>query len=52
MWNLKNKIHERNRKKLIDAENKLMAARWEGVGKWVRKVKWIKKYKLPVNREL
>ena len=32
MWNLKNKINEPNRNKLIDTENKLRAARWEGFG--------------------
>ena len=30
MQNLKNKINEQNINKLIDTENKLMVARWEG----------------------
>ena len=29
MWSLKNKINGQSRNKLIDTENKSMAARWE-----------------------
>ena len=30
MWNLKNKINKQGRNKLVDTENKLVAAGWEG----------------------
>ena len=43
IWNLKNKTKP-NRHQLIDTENKLMVARWEGN----RGVKGITMYKLPV----
>ena len=34
--NLKNKISNQNRNRIIDTENVLMVARWEeGVGEWV-----------------
>ena len=39
MWNLKNKIHKQNRNRLIDAENKLIISRGDGVGVGVKKMK-------------
>ena len=36
---------------LIDTENKLMLARWEGVWEMVEKVEGIKKYKLAVTKQ-
>ena len=38
MWNLEKKRNKQNRNKLIDTENILMVARWEGrLGRWVKK---------------
>ena len=45
MWNLKNKLNNKSRNKLIDTENILRATRWEGVGRTARKGKRIKRYK-------
>ena len=37
MWNLKNKINNKNKNYLIDTENILRATRWEGEGgQWKR----------------
>ena len=50
MWNLENKTSEQtkqNRSGLTDTENKLLAARGDGCGSWVKQVKEIKKYKHP-----
>ena len=32
MWNLKNEINKQNRNRVIDTENKLLVARWDGLG--------------------
>ena len=40
--NLKNKINKQNRNRFIDTENILMVARWEGVGRTVKKVKGLR----------
>ena len=37
MWNLKTKYTKE--KRLINAENKLMVARWREFGEWVKKLK-------------
>ena len=40
MRNIKNKINEKpNRNKLLDTEDKLMAARWKGAGRLGEKVR-------------
>ena len=35
-------MNKQNRNRLIDTENKLRVARWEGLEKWVKKVKGFK----------
>ena len=37
MWNLKNKINEQTKQRLIDTENKPMVARWKGAWEWAKK---------------
>ena len=46
----KNKHAKQNVKRLIDSENKWMVARVEEVEEWVKSVKGIKMYKLPVTK--
>ena len=49
MWNLKIKqMNKQSKTKLIHTENRWVVARGEGVEEWVKWVKGIKKYKLPV----
>ena len=50
MWNLKNKIKEKIKQKLMDTEDELIVARWEESGGLVKKVEGIKKYKLAVTK--
>ena len=49
--NFKNKINKQNRTGVIDTENTLTAARWEGVGRLGGKGERIKKYKLVVTEQ-
>ena len=37
---------KQNKTKRIDTENRLMVARWGGVG-WAKWVKWAERYQLP-----
>ena len=43
-------MNKQNRNRLIDTENRLMDARWEGGGKLGAKAEGIKKYKLVVTK--
>ena len=44
MWNLKNKISNENRNRLMDTENRLMVDRGEGVERQGKKSERITKY--------
>ena len=39
MWNMKNNINKQNRVRFIDTKNRLMVARGEEDGDWMKKVK-------------
>ena len=49
MWNLKNKVNKWNRNTLIDTEDKLIVARWEGIWGLGEKGEGIKEYKLAIT---
>ena len=49
MWNLKTKINNQKRNKLIDPEDRLMVAKWDGVGRPGEKDEGIKKHKFVVT---
>ena len=42
MWDLKSKTKEQSWNRVIDAENRLMVARGEGLGSWVKKAKGLR----------
>ena len=51
MRNLKKNINKQNGNGLIDTENGLMAARWDGVGGLGVKGEGIEKYRLVVTEQ-
>ena len=51
MWNLKNKISNENRNRLMDTENRLMVDRGGGDGELGEKGEGIKKYKSVVTEQ-
>lgn len=51
MWNLQNKQTNKTETDW-DTENKLVAARWEEVWGWAKRVKGIKEHKFPVIKSV
>ena len=51
MWNIKNEINERTKQEQTHKKNKLMVARWEGVGRVDEKGERINNCKLTVTKQ-
>ena len=43
-------MSKQNKNKLVDTENKVTVARWEGVGEMSEEVEGIQKYRLAVTK--